>query len=116
LSGALAGAQAQRLDDLSKVPIEQFSSQPEMSAWTKAATPRKTGQPRQSCRSVNATELESAVLLQQILVLYESHWFLLFNVTNAALTAFVLRDLLPVRMFVGDLPRGVEIRGAGAAG
>ena len=50
---------------------------------------------------LDATELESAVLLQQILVLYESHWFLLFNVTNAALTAFVLRDLLPVRMFVG---------------
>ena len=50
---------------------------------------------------LDAIELESAVLLQQILVLYESHWFLLFNVTNAALTAFVLRDLLPVRMFVG---------------
>ena len=46
-------------------------------------------------------ELESAILSQQILVLYESHWISLFNITNASLTAFVLRDLLPARMFIG---------------
>jgi PAS domain-containing protein len=46
-------------------------------------------------------ELENAVLSQQILVLYESHWISFFNVANAALTAFVLRDLLPTRMFIG---------------
>ena len=50
---------------------------------------------------LGGAELESAVLSQQILVLYESHWISFFNVTNAALTAFVLRDLLPVRMFIG---------------
>jgi len=50
---------------------------------------------------LGGAELESAVLSQQILVLYESHWILFFNVTNAALTAFVLRDLLPARMFIG---------------
>jgi hypothetical protein len=46
-------------------------------------------------------ELESAVLSQQILVLYESHWISVFNIANAGLTAFVLRDLLPARMFIG---------------
>ena len=46
-------------------------------------------------------ELESAILSQQILVLYELHWISLFNITNASLTAFVLRDLLPARMFIG---------------
>ena len=50
---------------------------------------------------LGGTELESAVLSQQILVLYESHWISFFNVANAALTAFVLRDLLPVQMFIG---------------
>ena len=50
---------------------------------------------------LGGAELESAVLSQQILVLYESHWISFFNVANAVLTAFVLRDLLPVRMFIG---------------
>ena len=73
-----------------------------MSAWTKAATPRKTGQPRQSCRSVSMqSSWKAQSCCNRSLCFTSSHWFLLFNVTNAALTAFVLRDLLPVRMFVG---------------
>ena len=34
-------------------------------------------------------------------MLYESRWISFFNTANAALTAFVLRDLLPARMFIG---------------
>ena len=73
-----------------------------MSAWIKAATPQKVGQSSpEASLGLGGAELEGAVLSQQILVLYESHWISFFNVANAALTAFVLRDLLPVRMFIG---------------
>ena len=45
--------------------------------------------------------LEKAVLLEQIRVLYQTHAIMFVNLVNASLTAYVLRDLLPVRMFVG---------------
>jgi diguanylate cyclase (GGDEF)-like protein/PAS domain S-box-containing protein len=45
--------------------------------------------------------LEKAVLLEQIRVLYETHAIVFVNLVNASLAAYVLRDLLPVRMFVG---------------
>jgi len=47
------------------------------------------------------TDLEDAVLSQQILVLYGSHWISFFNLANAAFTVFVLRDLLPAGIFIG---------------
>ncbi len=64
------------------------------------AAENRTTLPEESL-GLGGAELERAVLSQQILVLYESHWISFFNVANAALTAFVLRDLLPVRMFIG---------------
>jgi diguanylate cyclase (GGDEF)-like protein/PAS domain S-box-containing protein len=45
--------------------------------------------------------LEKAVLLERIRVLYQTHAIMFVNLVNASLTAHVLRDLLPVRMFVG---------------
>src|ERR1019366_3021795 len=45
--------------------------------------------------------LEKAVLLEQIRVLYETHAIVFVNLVNASLAAYVLRDLLPVRMIVG---------------
>jgi len=45
--------------------------------------------------------LENAVLLEQIRVLYETHAIVFFHLVNACLAAYVLRDLLPVGIFVG---------------
>ena len=47
------------------------------------------------------TAPEKAVLLEQIRVLYRTPAVVFVNLLNASLTAYVLRDLLPVRMFVG---------------
>jgi diguanylate cyclase (GGDEF)-like protein/PAS domain S-box-containing protein len=50
---------------------------------------------------LDRTALEKAVLLEQIRVLYQTHAIVFVNLVNALLTAYVLRDLLPVRVFVG---------------
>ena len=47
------------------------------------------------------TAPKNAVLLEQIRVLYRTPAVVFVNLLNASLTAYVLRDLLPVRMFVG---------------
>jgi diguanylate cyclase (GGDEF)-like protein/PAS domain S-box-containing protein len=39
--------------------------------------------------------------LEQIRVLYQTHTIVFVNLVNASLTAYLLRDLLPVGMFVG---------------
>jgi diguanylate cyclase (GGDEF)-like protein len=44
---------------------------------------------------------ENAVLLERIRVLHETHAVVFVNIVNASLTAYVLRDLLPVRILVG---------------
>jgi len=50
---------------------------------------------------LDQTALDKAVLLEQIRVLYQTHTIVLANLVNASLTAYLLRDLLPVGMFVG---------------
>lgn len=45
--------------------------------------------------------LENAVMLERIRVLYQTHAIVVVNVVNAILTAYLLRDLLPVRIFAG---------------
>jgi PAS fold/GAF domain len=50
---------------------------------------------------LDRTALEKAVMLERIRVLYQTHAILFVNLVNALLAAYVLRDLLPVRVFVG---------------
>jgi hypothetical protein len=50
---------------------------------------------------LDRTALDKAVLLEQIRVLYQTHAIVFVNLANASLTAYLLRDLLPVRLFVG---------------
>ncbi|MGO9674245.1 MAG: hypothetical protein ACLPSF_08795 [Methylocella sp.] len=50
---------------------------------------------------LDETTLENAVLQEQIRVLYETHAIVFAHIVNATLTAYVLRDLLPVRILVG---------------
>ena len=50
---------------------------------------------------LDQTALDKAVLLEQIRVLYQTHTIVFVNLVNASLTAYLLRDLLPVGMFVG---------------
>jgi diguanylate cyclase (GGDEF)-like protein/PAS domain S-box-containing protein len=51
--------------------------------------------------SLEQTGLEKAVLMEQINVLYEMHAIVFVNLVNALLTAYLLRNLLPVGVFVG---------------
>ena len=50
---------------------------------------------------LDQTALDKAVLLEQIRVLYQTHTIVFVNLVNASLTAYLLRDLLPVGMFLG---------------
>ena len=51
--------------------------------------------------SLGLSAPEKVVLLEQIRVLYQTQAVVFVNLLNASLTAYVLRDLLPVRMFAG---------------
>ena len=50
---------------------------------------------------LDQTAMDKAVLLEQIRVLYQTHAIVFVNLVNASLTAYLLRDLLPVRLFAG---------------
>ncbi len=50
---------------------------------------------------LDQTAMDKAVLLEQVRVLYQTHAIVFVNLVNASLTAYLLRDLLPVRLFAG---------------
>jgi diguanylate cyclase (GGDEF)-like protein len=49
---------------------------------------------------LDRTGLENAVLLEQVRVLYRTPAFELVNLVNASLTVFLLRDLLPIWLYI----------------